>query len=292
MSSLDGRVCWTNHVAREFVGDAIGLDLAGNATGQSAAARRTLLLARGSSQRLHVRLTLGGLTELWHVWRVETMPGKPPFLLFEAEAKHDMVTKFNALQRHFETTDSSLEQEVEAARRLREEAAHLLRMVDTDRLTGILNGPGFKSRTKRILSGASSTGVFVFADLDGFKQINDEHGHDAGDAVLRELAARYSRETRSQDSVARIGGDEFAFWFDGATRATSAKTIRRLEEVTSEPIRWRDILTEETVELRVGVSFGQAFAPIDGSSFETLKAVSDKRMYASKRQKKGGMTRD
>jgi GGDEF domain-containing protein len=92
---------------------------------------------------------------------------------------------------------------LEAVRRLKDDA-------DTDALTGLPNRRAFEREVAR-----RESAYFTLIDLDGFKAVNDEHGHDAGDDVLRHAARRLRAALRSEDFLARLGGDEFAIISDG-----------------------------------------------------------------------------
>ena len=95
------------------------------------------------------------------------------------------------------------------ARRCRELEAR----ADIDPLTDIFNRRGFERELKRSLAYVKRYGTraaLIYLDLDGFKPVNDRHGHAAGDAVLKAVAAMLARKVRASDVVARIGGDEFA----------------------------------------------------------------------------------
>ena len=95
----------------------------------------------------------------------------------------------------------------------RERIADLEARVDIDSLTDVLNRRGFERELKRSLAYVKRYGTsaaLIYVDLDGFKPVNDRHGHAAGDAVLKAVAAALLRHVRASDVVARIGGDEFA----------------------------------------------------------------------------------
>ena len=129
-------------------------------------------------------------------------------------------------------------------------------MVETDELTGLYNRRGFMKRTREAISRASRTderGILVIADLDGFKQINDMHGHAAGDAVLRHFGQNLRTHTRSDDFVARFGGDEFAILMTGSDPAAAAKRILQLQNATERfPLIWQG------KALSIRASFGHA----------------------------------
>ncbi|MER5433179.1 diguanylate cyclase CdgB [Streptomyces sp. NPDC002588] len=118
----------------------------------------------------------------------------------------------------------------------------------------------------------------LFCDLDGFKSINDRFGHNAGDAVLIEVARRLSRAVRDGDTVARLGGDEFVILADGLGRADAADLAVRLRNEIIQPIR------AEGRAVRVGASFGIGWAHCGMTADEVLKSA-DERMYVEKRSR-------
>ncbi|MFK4145815.1 diguanylate cyclase CdgB [Streptomyces sp. NPDC004065] len=118
----------------------------------------------------------------------------------------------------------------------------------------------------------------LFCDLDGFKSINDRFGHNAGDAVLIEVARRLSNGVRDGDTVARLGGDEFVILADGLGRADAADLAVRLRNEIIQPIR------AEGRAVRVGASFGIGWAHCGMTADEVLKSA-DERMYVEKRSR-------
>ncbi len=97
-------------------------------------------------------------------------------------------------------------------RRARAQLAELTARAEIDPLTDILNRRGFERELKRSLAYVKRYGTsaaLVYLDLDGFKHVNDRHGHAAGDAVLKAVAMVLNRHVRASDLVARLGGDEF-----------------------------------------------------------------------------------
>lgn len=287
VSSTEGRVLWANRTARRAAPGVIGRDLTGMAsTAGARRIRRSLDLARGASRPLIMGLDLTGRTALWDVWRIppRTSEGEP-LLILQEDARQQILSRFVSLKQHAQSLETDRDRAAEAARQLRGQAVRLQTLMRTDRLTGVMNAGGIEDFTRRVLGNPKARGVFVFADLDGFKEVNDTFGHDVGDTVLKAVAERFAAATRDGDCVARLGGDEFAFWFDGQTEADVHHIIERLEKAARQPISWRSP-GGETVRLRVGASFGRAVAPADGRSFAELKAVSDARMYESKRRKR------
>jgi diguanylate cyclase (GGDEF)-like protein len=124
--------------------------------------------------------------------------------------------------------------------------------------------------------------ALLFADLDGFKLVNDNHGHQAGDLVLMEVARRWLATVRESDTVARLGGDEFAVVMSGVhdgddIGALAAKLIAAL----AEPIAIQGGKT-----CQVGVSIGIAIYPQDAGTPDSLISCADSAMYESKRRGK------
>lgn len=118
----------------------------------------------------------------------------------------------------------------------------------------------------------------LFCDLDGFKSINDRFGHNAGDAVLIEVARRLSGGVRDGDTVARLGGDEFVILANGLGRADAQDLAVRLRGEIIQPIR------AEGRAVRVGASFGIGWAHCGMTADEVLKSA-DERMYVEKRSR-------
>jgi diguanylate cyclase (GGDEF)-like protein len=109
--------------------------------------------------------------------------------------------------------------------------ARLREQADTDHLTGLLNRNGFAKAANREHALAGRTGAplaVAVLDLDGFKHVNDEHGHAAGDRVLAELADAWTRTLRPGDVLARFGGDEFLVMFPATSVADTAEPLARL----------------------------------------------------------------
>ncbi|MBZ9819846.1 GGDEF domain-containing protein [Mesorhizobium sp. CA4] len=160
-------------------------------------------------------------------------------------------------------------------------ARHHKHEAETDVLTGLLNRRAlFDLHGKTPVS--AFTAVVVF-DLDGFKAINDQFGHAAGDEVLKVFAQVLSADLRPNDSVARMGGEEFAM----VLRRTLPETV----EATAERVRAAfaaRIIETETGPLRCTVSAGFAFGNSDGVSFDKVLSAADKALYAAKR---GGRNR-
>jgi len=149
-----------------------------------------------------------------------------------------------------------------------------------DMLTGLPNRRLGEDRLNVAISKAkrNQTGVAVlWIDLDHFKRINDTHGHPIGDAVLQETALRLSRRLREEDTLARMGGDEFMFILERiGCRESAEKTAAELHRIVAEPMLINGL------ELSIEASIGISLYPTDGETAEHLKQNADHAMYKAK----------
>jgi diguanylate cyclase (GGDEF)-like protein len=155
--------------------------------------------------------------------------------------------------------------------------------IDVDPLTETLNRRGFERALERSLAYVKRYGVsaaLVYLDLDEFKPVNDRHGHAAGDAVLKAIAAALIRRVRASDIVARIGGDEFVVLLWNVSCADAAAKAAALEAaVYATPVRFG------ASALVVGASAGMAFiGPLDTPA--EVVARADAAMYARKAERR------
>lgn len=159
---------------------------------------------------------------------------------------------------------------------------HLYDLAYHDRLTGLPNRTLFFDRLGQVVSqtmrGRKQAGV-LFVDLDGFKKVNDEYGHDAGDTVLRTVAARFLGAVRASDTVARIGGDEFVFILSEIGGPDAAAFVARKILAVVAP----DITLSATQTCAVGASIGIAVCPENGANVDDLLMAADAAMYQSKK---------
>ena len=157
----------------------------------------------------------------------------------------------------------------------------LSRLAHYDELTGLANRRELDAQVvaslDRLARREAQGVVAVFCDLDGFKVINDQHGHHVGDQVLVIAARRLRSALRQRDFVARFGGDEFVVVAEGEPESTVAETSRRIREALAEPIRLDGVVAS------LGVSVGTAVArPGDDVSPQRLLASADAAMYRDK----------
>ncbi|MGE4556349.1 MAG: diguanylate cyclase [Desulfovibrionaceae bacterium] len=153
-----------------------------------------------------------------------------------------------------------------------------------DVLTGIPNRYLFFDRLTQALAHAARYGdhmAVMFLDLDGFKLVNDTHGHQAGDEVLTAAAARIRKRIRASDTLGRLGGDEFGLILSKVKIPEAARCVAQyVVDSMKEPF---DI---NGVQCRVGVSIGVSCYPMDGEDADTLLNRADSAMYLAK--KSGG----
>lgn len=169
------------------------------------------------------------------------------------------------------TRDATERAELEE--QLRHQAFH-------DPLTGLSNRALLDDRAAQVFARSLRTGAQVAAiaaDLDAFKQVNDSLGHQAGDELLRAVAQRLQTVARPEDTVARIGGDEFLVLVDAVD---SRKDALALAERLHDAIQ--PAFTLDGSEYRVTVSVGVAVGPASTTSFEQLQSDADAAMYAVK----------
>jgi len=164
----------------------------------------------------------------------------------------------------------------------------LQRMAHNDPLTGLPNRRLFFDRLQHAISNAERSGKLLgllYVDLDHFKEINDNHGHAAGDEVLGTVAHLLGSVTRSGDTVARLGGDEFVILFDEVeSRATLLGIAQKLLALL------QNRLLIDGKDLQVRASLGISLYPQDGSDAQTLLQNADRAMYSSKRNGRNTIT--
>jgi diguanylate cyclase (GGDEF)-like protein len=228
---------------------------------EDADAEMFLLALQGMFDRLAVRLT-------------PELDGTSLEMLFARRADSATVVALRDV-----TEDNFARRHIEE---LRDELRHL---ATHDVLTGLPNRSLLRDRLDLALGRAQRFGyrfAVLFCDLDGFKAINDRHGHDAGDVVLVEAARRLQRVLGDHGgTVARLGGDEFVVICEGALddAAIGAFAARVIESIVV-PIEYGDR------RLQVGTSIGIAFPGV-GETVDSLLAAADTAMYAAKDRGKG-----
>ncbi len=158
---------------------------------------------------------------------------------------------------------------------------------DTDGLTGLFNVRFFTEMVEERCARdpqQEDRYALLCLDLDSFKPINDNFGHQKGDQVLRDLSGLFRKTVRDPDVVARYGGDEFLVLLEGADAVAAATTAVRIQEA----VRHYDagLVHPRLGTLRLGVSVGYACYPVDGTDCAALLSTADARMYADKMERK------
>lgn len=152
----------------------------------------------------------------------------------------------------------------------------MARLAKHDALTGLPNRLALRDRHQSAVA-AHKPVALHYIDLDGFKPINDAHGHPAGDAVLREVAQRLAATVRTQDLVARLGGDEFVVLQADAGQAAEAELLaRRIVKRLAAPYE------VDGKTLHVSASVGIAVGQEPGADLEQLLACADAALYRAK----------
>jgi diguanylate cyclase (GGDEF)-like protein/PAS domain S-box-containing protein len=156
----------------------------------------------------------------------------------------------------------------------------LLQLAHHDYLTGLANRSLYEDRLNQALLRAkrnSTHCALLFFDLDKFKPINDEFGHEVGDLVLQAVSARLTAQVRTHDTVARLGGDEFIVVMEDLTNSDHAADLaQKIIKALSQPYKVKDHL------LMIGCSVGISISPQDGNDTLTLTRNADIAMYDAK----------
>jgi len=149
-----------------------------------------------------------------------------------------------------------------------------------DALTGLPNRAAFLAAVDRLL-GDGARATVVLLDLDGFKAVNDTHGHAAGDALLTEVAVRLRAALRPGEVAARLGGDEFALLLTGdVDRAALSARLDGFVRALRTPF------SLDGTSVSVGASVGTAETPAQGTSLDRLMRTADETMYQCKRTRR------
>jgi diguanylate cyclase (GGDEF)-like protein/PAS domain S-box-containing protein len=193
--------------------------------------------------------------------------------LFWNELRIDPVMNAEGEVTHFVGVINDVTEARHYERRLHHLAHH-------DPLTGLANRTLLQERLKHAIEFAERNrmvGALAFLDLDNFKHINDNLGHEVGDIVLRETAARLRANMREEDTVARVGGDEFVLVIsDQGSPEQVADLVERIRRSVSAPV------AAGGTEVVPGTSIGVALFPRDGGTVDKIMRAADAAMYHAK----------
>ena len=194
--------------------------------------------------------------------------------------------RFNQMLKRVEISQAELNQQLQ-----REQLAgqQFEQLAHQDSLTQLPNRLYFQSALQRHMAHSCQNALLMalmFIDLDSFKLVNDKHGHDAGDAVLCEVAARMGRVLRPGDVLCRLGGDEFGLILPVVPDEAAAEALAlRLIASIREPLVIGGHL------MPIGATVGLAFCPTDEVEASQLLSAADVAMYAAKRAGKNTFRR-
>ena len=167
-----------------------------------------------------------------------------------------------------------------AQRELEEANKRLHELAHVDRLTGLPNRMYFEETLAREIATSVRHGhpfAVLFMDLNGFKDVNDTHGHHVGDELIRQVGARLAQAARRSDFVARLGGDEFVVIARQTGERDAGLLAHRLAGIIDRPYAL------SSVQAAVSVSVGVAVYPRDGADSDELTRHADAAMYRAKR---------
>ncbi len=169
---------------------------------------------------------------------------------------------------------------VQTFQRLEHEKKELYDMARTDILSGLANRNALKEYAERLIANSARDNkefAFLFLDLDNFKDINDSLGHNVGDELLKKISSMIEEAVRSNDFVARVGGDEFVIIVEKYHSVMELTTIiERIQKYLAQT--W----VIQTYPVNIGSSVGIAFYPKDGDNLVSLMKNSDIAMYEAK----------
>lgn len=163
---------------------------------------------------------------------------------------------------------------------LKTHEAELSQVANYDALTGIPNRRLLTDRLDQAIARAQRSAKMLsvcYIDLDGFKQVNDQHGHEAGDQLLVEVTRRMQEALRAGDTLARLGGDEFVVLFsDLASKQECHQILDRILEIVAMPV------FIDSLEVAVSASIGVTFYTSANENGDTLLRQADQAMYVAK----------
>ncbi|MFO8025167.1 diguanylate cyclase domain-containing protein [Thiohalophilus sp.] len=191
------------------------------------------------------------------------------------------ITRQKEYEADLRATQAELEKRVEQRTwELQRANEKLEQLANFDTLTGLPNRFRFTTRFKQELSSARRHQhelALLYADIDGFKEINDTFGHESGDILLQEMAARLRSVVREEDTIARIGGDEFTLIAVNIDTPNDAIVIaEKIIAIINQPLKLKDNAID------IGVSIGISCFPKDGTDMDSLTRHADLAMYQAK----------
>lgn len=195
--------------------------------------------------------------------------------------KNAIIDKINIIEKQNLTLEQRVLERTSTIEKINKELKHLSLH---DPLTGLPNRNLFHDRIEHLLHSAQRE-EFCFAvasiDLRKFKEINDTFGHQAGDAVLKELSRRMNQSMRDADTIARMGGDEFAMLLQNIDKTSIEHVGKRIVNCAYDPIAY------ESESIFSGINVGVAIYPDHGNDASSLFRNADMAMYQAKKNEDG-----
>lgn len=207
------------------------------------------------------------------------------YVLLRVETQGILSERFNSLpQDRLLHLNRRLEDEMRRRQALELEKATLEQKMQRDQKTHLLTPAAFNEALLQHTELEAATSiVMIFLDLDSFKSINDNFGHDAGDLVIVEMGRILRENLRKNDLAARLGGDEFAVALCGTLSQEEVEQfIQRLQLIISKPLPYIDPVSNEKHFIQMGFTAGIARYPQNTSDISLLLKYADRAMYDAK----------
>jgi len=268
ITDQQGRIEWVNDAFTRLSGYGLG-----------EAVGHTPRLLRSGSQTEAFYHDLWSTIALGRVWRGELVERRKDGSLYTVEQTVTPMRDRNGRISHYVVVHEDVTDRKRAEERIRYLSSY-------DSLTGLPNRILFRERLRQAVARAEVLGQplgVLFLDLDHFSGVNDTMGHDLGDRLLAEIVERLQAATRPSDSLARVGGDEFAVILTERAGSDSAATLaRRLLEAVARPY------SIDGHEVHLGSSIGISIYPDDGGDADQLIKNADMAMYRAIREAPNG----
>jgi diguanylate cyclase (GGDEF)-like protein len=189
-----------------------------------------------------------------------------------------------------ENNQTKLMEEIENLKedylKVKESQKETRKLANYDILTGLYNRHAFSQKVNALIEGTNISRhkfALLFMDIDGFKQINDTHGHLYGDVLLQQVAGRLKKSSRATDIICRLGGDEFVIvLIDINDKETISMVVEKIIDIIRKPYN------NENININITTSIGISVYPDDSDSLESLLKLADTAMYKAKQNGKNG----
>jgi diguanylate cyclase (GGDEF)-like protein len=229
--------------------------------------------------------TMSGLEVLEEIKQNPTTATIPVIMLSASENENEIVNALDLGADDYVTKpyiSKVLLARMRTALRLKDKNAELERMASTDFLTGLTNRRLFKTLTLAQIEKNKRDGgpmSLAMIDIDHFKMVNDNHGHDAGDLVLIAISNLLRKHFRGYDVVARIGGEEFAIMMPDTPITDAEIALERLRQKIEETTI---SLPNQDVAIKITVSIGVTWARHGRKDYDELLSLADQSLYKAK----------